>query len=255
MMAKRVCAFCGKFDQTTSEHLFGQWIKDEIPEEYKTAKTEHAVSFISDDGVLKTKRGVLDRRQGNPISHKLPIMCLECNNDLGNVHSSNKPVLRNLFNGNWNDFDKINLAAISQWITMVVMDNEFDNSRIVRIPQEYRQAFRENRKIPENFHIYIGRTNNVCWGRKWSKASGNGLHMLFVIGHLVVLAIYEIKEHVNRNDIVPRHFKLKRIYPSISENGVDFLDIKASELMEGIYEMWGMFGWITEADALAPKWD
>lgn len=151
----RSCAFCGAEKKLTSEHIWGDWIKEFVP---TTANKHHFGQLIHN------KPGMADEsskrpRAGDAVNAHAEILCEHCNNVvLGAVQNKSKPRLIPLLKGEQILLGQEAQKQIATWAAMATMTGEFLNKdrKQIAIPQAEREAFLNNPEPPAHWRIWLG---------------------------------------------------------------------------------------------------
>jgi hypothetical protein len=150
-----ICAFCQKEEKLTSEHIWGDWIKEFVPP--TTNKHHFGQHTINKPGI--PDEDIKRIRAGDPINAQAEILCGQCNHvELGGIQDRSKRYMVPLLRG---EKTLLGLAAqkqIATWAAMATMTAEFlmhDPSQVT-ISQDVRRTFLAIKEPPEDWRIWIG---------------------------------------------------------------------------------------------------
>jgi len=167
------CIYCGATERITSEHVWGEWIKQFVP----PLANKHHDSIMTIPRPFAPEPPTLRLRAGNPANAQVERLCWDCNTTWGSqIQERAKHHLVPLFAGDAAHLDANAQAAIAAWITMATMTGEY----MVRpsdgpsIPQAHRNYLRLSNSVPNNWRIWIGHCDEWIvdgFHNQWALAS------------------------------------------------------------------------------------
>jgi hypothetical protein len=165
MKATKVCIFCGNA-KLSKEHFWPDWCNSLFPIGALDSRIE--ISFARRGPLdLLVSPATIRNRPGRVITKKLRVVCPACNNTwMSKIESDAKPILLSCFKGKPITLGKSEKPILAKWITLKVMISEYSKPGDSITPLNERLAFRETRKIPGWFQIWLG----ACNAQKWQSA-------------------------------------------------------------------------------------
>jgi hypothetical protein len=157
------CAFCGKREKMSGEHVFAKWLQDVIPKQHDFNEQTRIEYTRGNDGKLraKTARGKLHRPE-DMLSQTLRCVCRKCNGGwMSQIVESAKPILSELVIGKWPILNEQSQTKLAQWATMLTMVAEFADVSSIATPYEDRSFFRTTKVPPFSWRIMLGRYNGA----------------------------------------------------------------------------------------------
>ena len=147
------CIFC-RGSILTREHIIPDWIQEIIPK-----KPQHGHLFTTRSkaaagrGRLKTSR----LRQGHPISRKVRVVCVRCNNGwLSSLEDELKPQIKALVLGEAITLTPWDQRRLATWAAKTSMTAEFIHPKSAAITFEEREYLRLHREPVETFNVWAG---------------------------------------------------------------------------------------------------
>ncbi|MGF7075354.1 hypothetical protein [Mucilaginibacter sp. 3215] len=153
---QRKCVFC-KGLPLTREHIFPDWLKSVLNIDFSLNKVADrtSIDFLPDKVIFRPDT---NKKNGPLFSHKLLIVCAKCNNGWMSVlQQETKPILTSLIKDNNITLTTDDIAKLNLWIVMTTMVAEFDDEAKKRIPLAQLREFQDNKQVPKNWKIWIGR--------------------------------------------------------------------------------------------------
>jgi hypothetical protein len=162
----RTCVFCGKPTKMTSEHIWGDWIKQFIPpslnKHYLGLKTINVGGKPDTDGVRI--------RAGDPVNSQVRIVRGDCNSGWMSVlQAKAKKFLPPLLTGERIGLGPAAQQAIAAWITMACMTAEhiIHDPFSIAISQGDRTQLTDTGVPLSNWKIYVGHYRAWKWNTKY----------------------------------------------------------------------------------------
>jgi hypothetical protein len=177
---RKRCALCGGNEaKITVEHIFGDWMADEFPEQ--TRDRDRGYHYRD----LSTGKSVAKSWTENDFRHqtRVRVLCDPCNSDWGGtLESKVEPVLRPMLRANGTIVSPDKAAALSTWATKVAVLWEFLDPPEARIiPDWYRYSLREHTQPPPKTLVLAGSLMEGSWSHRTAQVN-------LVIGHRAVAA-------------------------------------------------------------------
>lgn len=143
------CIFCDGLG-LTKEHIFADWLRGPLGKK-STHATLRSTRGPEGEGPYKKTR------QGDPLTHKLRVVCGACNGGWMSVlQNKTKPILTPLLSGDWSNLSEADLPILAAWVAMTAMVIDFENRGTQMISPEVRADFRKGKEAPANWEIYMG---------------------------------------------------------------------------------------------------
>ncbi|CAM4299790.1 hypothetical protein KIPE111705_46905 [Kibdelosporangium persicum] len=136
--------FCGAQGRLTDEHTFGDWLR-------KLGYSGAGLREIGDPPIVQN---------AGPFSHKLKIVCANCNNGwMSRLEQDAKPLLVHLFraHGRLIPIEEDAQITLARWAykTAVVCAYS-DKNQVDAFPEEHRREFYETDQPPRQTWVRIG---------------------------------------------------------------------------------------------------
>ncbi|GLJ00973.1 hypothetical protein [Bacillus sp. YKCMOAS1] len=151
----RNCLFCGN-SNLTREHIFAQWLLDELNIRKIKMGMQHTTFYGS----------TISRRPLTPNTLINGLICQECNNGwLSQIENKVKPILTAILkypNSNLSTFLKEQHELLSIWSlkTAMILNHASNFHKIV--PKRHFKYIYKHRKIPENITVLMGFAENTA---------------------------------------------------------------------------------------------
>lgn len=212
LVTPRKCIFCGSRKKITREHVVPDWIRKVIPRKSDT-RTHSGLRFLGVGTPNVTIVPFLNPQRGNSGNRKLFMVCHACNTGwMKDLQDELIPLLTPLMRGNWEDFTEAAASRIAVWaaMTVSVIAMSYRDSKGVTTVE--RKFIRENRAVPPNWLVWIGRASgfeDVSYSNRaaWIVLTKDGINRgepnttvtTIVLGQLLIHAI-----SVPDADLLPR---------------------------------------------------
>jgi hypothetical protein len=132
--------------------MWADWLKVYIPR----AALEHRIS--STLAHIEGDETSYHRRTGDPHSRRIKCVCRTCNNGwMSALQEDAKPILIPLLKGTNTTLHRRAQTTLASWIAMTVMVAEHVDKDKIAIGTDERSWFRNNRRAPGHWRIWIGR--------------------------------------------------------------------------------------------------
>lgn len=157
------CIFCQGLG-LTKEHIWPNWFNGVLfrTDEFHNQLLVH-YDFVEGSELSTT---VLEKKRNGKLgSTKIRNVCAKCNNGwMSQIEDSVKEILTPMLLGHGVElnFNEQNIVAL--WIVMRTIMAEYSDLKTQAIPQSHREYIYNNRSIPPNWKIWIGK----CEGEDWS---------------------------------------------------------------------------------------
>jgi hypothetical protein len=154
MMPNR-CIFCGDLAELTSEHIWGEWIKDYVD----LSANKHGLASVRVRNPGEMDEPTVDRRAGDALMAQVKVVCGACNTGfLSQLQDRARPHLIPLFDGERSSLDEAAQAIVSSWVAMATMTGAYSGAALDRMPisQKDRNWLRFTLTTPKHWRIWIG---------------------------------------------------------------------------------------------------
>lgn len=158
------CAFCDNVADS-EEHYLGQWldkifVRSHSDRHYKDL-FNHRSGPLQPIVEASRKRKV---RNGNLTTLRKKIVCQKCNNGwMSEIQERASAHLRRLIANEDHVVNKSAMEDVGKWATMVTMTFEFDDPAYMATPKSQRIYFKEHRRTPPDWCIWLGRHSGEQW--------------------------------------------------------------------------------------------
>lgn len=160
-MAK--CIFCGADEKLTREHFFGEWLKDEFPND---AKTTHTFGKVEWPKHLITRSPKINdtKRTGNTRSRYVRVVCKSCNSGwMSQLETAARPIITSLMNRSFRALGPKEQSILATWAAKICMAAEWSKSDGVKIPQSERTTLKDLRVPPDGWGLWIANYTGGSW--------------------------------------------------------------------------------------------
>jgi hypothetical protein len=154
--------FCGRAG-LTREHIFPKWLRKVAPEpEGARSYYNTGLQIHYRDGKQSPVANPTKHRTGGIQSHRLKIVCANCNNGwMSKLQSRTKPLLVPLINGAPLALSDPDRAILAAWATMFTMVVEFADPQTIATKQAEREDFAGAPRPLDNWIIWVGRAHQI----------------------------------------------------------------------------------------------
>lgn len=157
------CIFCGDLAILTSEHVWGEWIKDYVG----LTMNKHGAAHVFVPRPGEPDPPAISQKAGDPIMTQVENVCEKCNTGfLSQLQNRAKPFLLPLFEGVSSRLDDGAQSIIASWVAMATMTSAYTirGHERMAISQSDRNWLRATLTAPKNWRIWIGYCDQ--WARK-----------------------------------------------------------------------------------------
>lgn len=168
------CALCGDTEaKTTIEHVFGDWMAEEFPEQKRLRHRGHE-RVEPHSGKRITKEWT---EQDFRHQTRVRVLCDRCNNEWGSqLESAAEPIVTAMIRGGFRLYKREEATTVATWATKAAILWQYvDPPDLHLIPFEYRRSLRDRNEPPPNTVVVAGSQRP---GGMWNH--GTSLQMLHV---------------------------------------------------------------------------
>ena len=168
--ALKACVFCGEFRRMSKEHIWGDWVRDFIPER----KGGHTLRDVEIMKSSEPEKVSIIQRKGSALGTFRHIVCEPCNTQwMSRLQNNAKDYLIPLFKGDPTVLGQEACSAVAAWATMVSMTAEFmlDSGTKIGISREDRAALMTTEAPLPDWKIWVGYYDGGIWSHQWKHAS------------------------------------------------------------------------------------
>lgn len=156
----RKCIFCGR-GGLSGEHLWSDWASPLLPDAVRSNITRYTADPSGE------RRATLDYsrdRQGGVKKHKVRAVCSNCNRGWMNVIEQGvRAVLTAMIEGRPLTLLPDGIKSVREWVTLKIMVAEHDQAGVWAITPADRQAFFDDRTIPEGLSAMLYQCGEGTW--------------------------------------------------------------------------------------------
>jgi hypothetical protein len=175
------CIFCQGYGMT-KQHIWPDWMARDssLPtyegkaEKKNTQVLTPPLNIFTANGKLVIQAGMptIIERQGSTGSRKLRLVCKACNGGwMSRVESDSQNTIASLMLSTQFVLSRDEQEKLAAWATLMVMVNEFTDIKTKSIIYSERHFFKENKRPPEGWTIWIGRNKASEWHQRMRHAS------------------------------------------------------------------------------------
>jgi hypothetical protein len=165
------CIFCGNLAKLTSEHIWGDWIR-----EYAAfSLNKHRAAHVAVPRPGAPRAPIIKPRAGDPLGSQVEVVCGDCNSGfLSRIQNRAKPYLIPLFEGQDHRLDEAAQNIIAAWIAMATMTSAYLMQDVtsegqLAIPQGDRNWLMYTETAPRHWRIWIGQCHKWSRANQWHK--------------------------------------------------------------------------------------
>ena len=152
------CIFCGG-GRLCREHVWPQWADDLLPK-----STEHGQSSMTFHLDSAPEVGRQYSRQGSVTGVKLRVVCRTCNSGwMSQLEEGARQEVTALITGARLQMTTDRLDRLTAWVVLKLMVSDASPFGTPIFEQAEREAFYQNRTIPENLTVQVYRCGHFTW--------------------------------------------------------------------------------------------
>jgi hypothetical protein len=152
------CIFCGAFG-LSHEHMWADWLRAYIPRDAVEHRTRSSRVHID------REEAQISRRAGDPHSRRIRCVCAPCNTGwMSQLQEETKPLLVPLLLGESTSLHRRAQTMLAAWVAMTIMVAEHVDQEQIAISDRERAWFREHRRAPPHWRIWIGAHQRQNYG-------------------------------------------------------------------------------------------
>jgi hypothetical protein len=163
-----LCPFCRKLGKMSDEHIWGDWLGDEIPFVGRKHLFRSVEVKESGEEVTKTRIGA-----GDPLNAQIRV-CRDCNHGwMREIQEDARPTLSSMFKHDFLLLDRTQQAKLATWVCMSTMASDFlprHEYGIVSNSKE-RKFLMSKRVPPSNWRIWAAHCEAFSALGQWLRFS------------------------------------------------------------------------------------